>query len=422
MESFRRPLGEKDGPSGIAAAGLRVWEGLRSVIRRRSRPASGAEAEAPSDSLRAPCGLVDRYIAAQYLRVLMMALCSAYLIYSIVEMKSLLDGVVEHHRPVSLVASYFKYFAPGMLQYALPVSCLVAGVVSFTLLSRRGELTALKAGGMGVRRAVLPVVAVTVLLCVCQFFIQDRVAPVTNRKALAIRDEIFARAPRSYGFSSTGRWSFGSGDRLYQYRLYDPQNQSFQGLSVFTIDRDSPRILEHRYFASAHWNGTTWSASQGWVRDFRAGSLEGAFRRSSAEEGVALDPPDAFSQRERTLSGDNSLGEQMSLNEVAAQIESLTASGYDATRLRVEFFAKMARPFTPLVMRLRGLPGAGRGGRTSAMYAVGVSLLLVIVYWATLAMFNALGLETVIPAPLAAFAPNFLYGVLGVYMLLLVRT
>lgn len=423
VQAIRRPFRERDsGPSFLLSAGSRLLDGLRWISRRLSRSGSKAAEDATGGSIRAPLGLVDRYIASQYLRILLMALLSAYLVYAIVEMKSLLDGVVEHHRPVSLVAAYFKYFAPGMLQYALPVSCLVAGVVAFTLLARRGELTALKAGGMGIRRAIIPVVAVTLLLCGFQFFVQDRVAPITNRKALEIRDQIFARAPRSYGFSSTGRWAFGSGDRLYQYRLYDPQNHTFQGLSVFTLDRESPRILEHRYLASAQWDGTLWSSTQGWVRDFRADNVDAAFRRTAGEDRIELDPPETFAQRERSLSGDSGVSEQMTLKEVNEQIESLTASGYDATRLRVEFFAKIARPFTPLVMLLLGLPFAFRAGRSGSMYAVGISLLLVIVYWATSAMFNALGLETVIPAPLAAFAPNVLYGVLGCYLLLLVRT
>jgi len=46
----------------------------------------------------------------------------------------------------------------------------------------------------------------------------------------------------------------------------------------------------------------------------------------------------------------------------------------------------------------------------------------VIVYWATFAVFNALGFETVLPPFLAAWAPNILYGLLGAYLLLYVKT
>ena len=61
-------------------------------------------------------------------------------------------------------------------------------------------------------------------------------------------------------------------------------------------------------------------------------------------------------------------------------------------------------------------------GRRGSLYAVGVALVLVIVYWATFAIFNALGLETILPPVIAAWAPNVLYGVLGGYLLLYTRT
>jgi len=401
-----------------------MLEGIRSLRARLTRSGVHAKAEAGTDAtvMRAPFGLVDRYIASQYARMLGLALASAYLIYAIIELKSLADGVIEHRRPFSLILTYFKYFAPGMLQFALPISCLVASVVTFTLLARRGEVTALKAAGMGIRRQIVPVVMLTAVLCGVSYVVQDRVAPVTNRKALEVRDAIFDRAPRSYGFSSTGRWSFGTGNRLYQYRLYDSQAQTFQGLSVFTIDRATPRVLTHRYLGSAKWDGTLWTASQGWVREFGEDEQSSTFRLTSANERLALDPPETFSRRERTLAGGSGMAEQLSLAEVKEQIESLTASGYDPTRLRVEYFAKIARPLTPLVMVLLGLPFAFKVGRAGAMYSIGVSLVLVIVYWATLAIFNALGIETMIPPALAAFAPNALFAVFGTYLLLLVRS
>ena len=56
------------------------------------------------------------------------------------------------------------------------------------------------------------------------------------------------------------------------------------------------------------------------------------------------------------------------------------------------------------MMVLLGLPFAFKVGRRGSLYGIGVALLLVLVYWATLAVVNALGLETILPAPVAAWA------------------
>lgn len=368
-------------------------------------------------------GLVDRYLIAQYLRILFLALLSGYLVYTVVEVKRLLDVVLQNRQPVHLVLRYLKFFAPGMLQFTLPVACLVAGVVTFTILGRRGELTALKAAGMSMRRAVLPVVVVTVAFCALLFLIQDRIAPLTNRKAQEIRDQVSGRSPRSYGVAAGGgRWTFGSQGRLYQYRLYDPDRQRFQGLTVFTVDRKGTRILEHRYAASAQWDGSAWQLERGWTRSFPAGGGVGPFTTFEGPEHATLDPPENFSRREATLAVGGDLPEQLSLDELGTQLASLENSGYDTTRLRVGWWGKISTPFSPLVMLLLGLPFAFRIGRSGSLYAIGVSLLLVILYWATMAVFNALGLETILPPIVAAWAPNVLYAILGVYLLLFVKT
>jgi lipopolysaccharide export LptBFGC system permease protein LptF len=196
----------------------------------------------------------------------------------------------------------------------------------------------------------------------------------------------------------------------------------FQGLSVFTIDRSAPRILEHVYAGTARWDGAAWHLEKGWVRTFPATSAVGVYRPLDAPESFPFDPPENFARREMTLAVGGDLPDQMSLEELRAQIANLQNSGYDTTRLAVAFHAKIAQPFTPLVMLLLGLPFAFRVGRSGSLYAVGVSLLLVVVYWATLAVFNALGLETILPAMLAAWAPNVLYGLAGAYLLLWIKT
>jgi len=276
---------------------------------------------------------------------------------------------------------------------------------------------------MSMRRALLPVVAVTAALCALLFLVEDRITPLTNRKAQEIRDQIFGRAPRSYGVPiGGGRWTFGSEGRLYQYRLYDSDLRTFQGLSIFRVNRSGPRVLEHTYAASARWNGTGWEIDKGWTREFPAGGGVGPWTRYDEPRTETLDPPENFSRRETTLALGSDLPEQMSIEELGEQLASLENSGYDTTRLRVGYWAKFSLPFTPLVMLLLGLPFAFKVGRSGSLYAVGISLLLVILYWATLAVFNALGLETILPPLLAAWAPNVFYGVFGVYLLLYVKT
>jgi LPS export ABC transporter permease LptF/LPS export ABC transporter permease LptG len=396
---------------------------------RRAKPAPAAVAAVAAPQDEAPgerngsrwIRLMDRYIGSQYLRVFLYAVLSAYLIYAIVELKNLLDDLVNNRQPLSLVLAYFRYFVPGMITFVLPVGCLVGALVTFAVFSRSGELTALKAGGVSARRATLPVLALTLTLCGLYYVVQENIAPTTNRKAQEVKDRIQGRSARTYGFAPGGRWTFGSEGRLYHYSVFDPRTEGFQGLSVLSVDWENARILEHRFAQTAAWDGRAWALSRGWHRTFPAGLRAPAFARYERAM-VELDPPQNFAQREYLWTSGGDLPEQMTLQDLGTQIGLLEASGYDTTKLRVAWHAKLAHPVTPLVMVLLGLPFAFRLGRRGSLYSIGIALILVIVYWATLAIFEALGLETVLPPVLAAWAPNALYACAGLYLLLFVRT
>jgi LPS export ABC transporter permease LptG len=368
-------------------------------------------------------GRLDQYLGAHYLRILVFSLASAYLIYALVESRNLTEGALRSHQPMSLMLVYFQYFWPGVLHVVLPISCLVGAIVAFTLISRTGELLAIKASGVSLRRATLPVLVLTVLLCGLLFLVQDRLAPGANRKAKEVRDQIMGRAPRTYGLPVTGSWSFGpGGQRLYHYRLYDPVTKVFQGLSVFTLDRSVPRLVDHRFSKRARWNGETWELEQGWFRTFPIDGSAPVYEMHEDTLHLALDPPGDFANTEVGLAGRSDLPEQLSLKELRREIRALSSRGYDITQLRVAYNGKLAQALSPLVMVLLGLPFAFKVGARGSLYAIGVAFLLVLVYWATFAVFNALGLETLVPPYVAAWAPNALFGLFGIYLMLFVKT
>jgi LPS export ABC transporter permease LptG/LPS export ABC transporter permease LptF len=413
--------------SGASTGRLsRRWSTLRAQRPGRSVPQLAENGEALVVAARRRpfrlSAVLDRYIGMLYVRMLVLALSATYLIFSLIELKGILDSVVERRQSPALILSYFQYFLPGALVLTLPFAAMIGAVVAVTLLSRNGEITAIKAGGMSARRLCLPILAVTALGCVTLFIVQDRIAPETNRRAQAEKDRIQGRNPRTYGIPSGGRWTFGDEGRLYHYRTFDSQENRFQGLSVFRVDLAKARILEQWFAASAVWSGDAWQLENGWTRRFPVPGSSGEFKRFDKLEAPELDPPENFTRPERMRIAGNDLAEQVSLEELGEQIAELSRSGYDTTRLRVQFWQKTASSFTPFVMVLLGLPFAFKVGRRGSMYGVGVGLLLAIVYWATAAIFNALGLETILPPFLAAWSPNVIFGALGAYFFLFIPT
>ena len=73
-------------------------------------------------------------------------------------------------------------------------------------------------------------------------------------------------------------------------------------------------------------------------------------------------------------------------------------------------------------MTLLAFPFAVTIGRSGAMAGIGVAIGIAIVYWTTISVFAAMGAGGVMTPILAAWAPNLLFGVGALYLLLTVRT
>jgi LPS export ABC transporter permease LptG/LPS export ABC transporter permease LptF len=415
---------------GVGA--IRAWvERHRSLRRQRrlARTTGAAIAHGSEHALAEISGTpnrfvrrLDQYVAMTFIRVLVFSVASAYTIYALLQLKTLVDDMIKNEQSFTLVLQYFQYFAPGVLHIVLPISCLVGAVVTFSLLGRTGELTATKAIGVSMRRATLPVLVLTAIASALLFVVQDRIAPSANRSAEEVLDQLEGRPPRSYR-GKLGRWSFGpEGRRLYHYRLYDGGRGLFRELSVLTLATGEPRLIDQRYARTARWADDSWEVEGGWYRTFSEDPDKRVFTRLEGVDPIEMAPPDTFAGTETKLANVGDLPEQLSIEELKAEIKSLEGRGFNIARLRVDYYAKYAHALAPLVMVLLGLPFAFKVGRRGSLYGVGVALVLVLVYWATLAIFNALGLETVLDPLMAAWAPNVLFGLLGVYLMLFIRT
>jgi lipopolysaccharide export LptBFGC system permease protein LptF len=192
------------------------------------------------------------------------------------------------------------------------------------------------------------------------------------------------------------------------------------GLSVFDVDTKLWRLRDRLFSTRAHWtplSGTRepagfYELERGWRRSF---GPEGAFKSFDIARTREIEPPSYFRQ-------ETPLSDTMRYEELRAHIETLVARGLDVTKLSVQLARKLAFPTVCVVMTLIGVPFSFVVGRKGAMYGIGVSILIGIVYWGCLGIFEALGNNALLPAPLAAWAPNVLFSIGGLYLMLTLET
>ena len=360
--------------------------------------------------------ILDVYVMRGWFVYFALLLVTFVGIYMVFDFFQLLGDIVRNHAGPALVLDYFRYLCPYVVYLMLPLTVLVATLVNFSLLTKTSQITAIKAVGVSLYRLSLPVLIAAGLLSAGMFVLGDQYLPETNQRQGADRNEIKGRPPQTYRTPDV-QWIFGKSNSIYNYRFFDPNHNVFANLSVFEFDPANFQLTRRIYATRAFWEPHLhgWVLEDGWVRDLDGGKVTAYRAFPVATFGELAEPPEYFKKEVKT-------SEQMSAVELRTYIRELRESGFDVVPLSVQLDRKFSYPLIALVVGLIAIPFSFTAGRKGALTGVAVSIGIAIVYWSVSSLFEAMGNLGQLPPAIAAWSPDVLFGVGGVYLLLRVRT
>ena len=102
----------------------------------------------------------------------------------------LLGDIIRNRTALVTVGEYLINLTPSMIYTITPLSVLIAVLVTFGVLNRTNELTAMKATGISLYRVVLPVLVISSMLSVALFAFDELYLPGANRRQEALRSTI----------------------------------------------------------------------------------------------------------------------------------------------------------------------------------------------------------------------------------------
>ena len=146
-----------------------------------------------------------------------------------------------------MLVSYFFFLAPHILMLLVPLSILIGTLVTFGLLDKTGQITALKACGVSVYRVSLSVLGLTLLVGGFLYVLQEYVLPYANQRQDNLRTIIKGRPAQTF-YQQGRNWIFGEGKRLYHYNYFDVQRGLFGDLSILDLDNPDRKLETSRLF------------------------------------------------------------------------------------------------------------------------------------------------------------------------------
>jgi LPS export ABC transporter permease LptF/LPS export ABC transporter permease LptG len=410
-----------------------LWRAIRSRVNRRRaqlvvpgaarRPAMQVEAptfeargERAFKSARFPL-ILDDYVLRQFMGYLGMILGSFLVLLLVFTLFELLRDILQNSVPFPVVGEYLLQVTPYFVYQTSHLCVLLAVLVTFGIMQRSSEVTAMKATGISIYRIVLPVLVISAALAAGLFAFDQLYLPSTNKRQDALRNQIKGKPPQTY-LRPDRKWIVGEQNTIWYYEFFDPQENRFANVSIFQFDPNTFAMRSRIMASGAHWETSLgkWVFEQGWERNFRGDAIESYRPFEVATFDHVTEDPQYFKKEIKQSS-------EMSYAELRQYISDLQQSGFDVTSLRVQLEKKFAFPLMTLVMAILAVPFSLRSGRRGgALAGMATAIGIAVVYIVVSGLFEAMGNANQLPPTLAAWSPDLLFALTGGYLILKVPT
>lgn len=311
--------------------------------------------------------------------------------------------------PIAL--SLFGARLPQVMVYTFPMAILLSSLQVFGNLSNNNEITAFRSAGISLFRVVVPALLFGLTISLLTLFFSESLVPKAN---LYVEYSI-AKAKNEFNpmiRTSVNIPQYENGQLKRTVNASKMYKDIMEDVTVTEYDKG---YLERVVFAET----ANFVPGQGWI--FNNGILY-MFNKSSDSLtridfekeliNLKVSPTDINIILERSNAG------QLSFKQLKTQISTKEKTGQDTLKMKVELFAKTSLPFACLIFILLGAPLGLNPQRKSNAVGIGLSLLIVMLYYMIMALGEWLGMMNLLPPIMAAWLPNTLVGLLGSYLLL----
>jgi LPS export ABC transporter permease LptG len=311
-----------------------------------------------------------------------------------------------------MILKLLAYMTPQFVYYVIPIGALLSVLITFGLLSKSSELTVMKACGISLYRAALPLIALSLVWTLILFGLEQQVMARSNRQAEILDAKIRNLQPKTFD-PLNRRWVVARDGNIYHYRYFDADQRVMHGLQIYTPAEDGWRLARQTFALRADFRDSVWRGFNGWIQEF---TPDAAGRwQPYTDRVLPLEAPEYFETEQP-------LAELMTVAELRRYIEELRDSGFNVVPSMVELQRKVAFPFVTVVMTLVALPFGVTMGRRGALYGIGLAIVLALAYWLLFSVFLAIGRTGLLSPVLAAWTPNIIVVGCAIYLLLTART
>ncbi len=357
-------------------------------------------------------GLLDRHLLWEWSKIFLSTALGFPLFVIVINVTDQLNELLMQGLPPRDIALSYLYSFPANLQLVLPAAVLFATVFSVGSFSRHSELTATKASGRSFHRVIVPLLFAATVVTGLALWVGE-VAPTSTRRQM----ELLGQRERQQG---SRRFNFvyrAEEGWVYVVSSIDEGQRMIRDLQMERegTGPEYPTLLVQTRRGHYSDSLARWTLGKGHLRVLAGDDAALTFEFDSLRARI-------FSEEPATLLAEPARPEEMDYATLGRYIDALERSGGDGRKLRVGQELKIAVPFTCIVIAIFSAPLAMTSPRASGAVGVGIGLATTIGFLLLVQLSQAIGTGGLLPPAWAAWAPNILFFIVGLGLMVRVRT
>lgn len=139
--------------------------------------------------------ILDRYILKQFVINFVTAFFILIFIFIFQTIWLFIDDLAGKGIDIIIILKFIVYHIPGLIPLVLPLTVLLASILTFGNLAEHYEFAAMKASGISLKRAMRPLVVFMLLLSIVTFFVNNNLIPAAELTSMNMRVNIKKAKP-----------------------------------------------------------------------------------------------------------------------------------------------------------------------------------------------------------------------------------
>ncbi|WP_034334993.1 LptF/LptG family permease [Deinococcus misasensis] len=322
---------------------------------------------------------------------------------------------------------------PDSFVKVAPMAVVLMTVLAFGRMNTEREIIAMQSGGISFSWISKPVVLVATLVSLTSLVVSEYVTPRANLEARTMWYEDLPSTPQGLSRLKGTTLTLGNGLEVY-FQNYDPNTDTMKDIRLVSWADKQARV----YFAeTGQFDGFNLALTgfEGYAVDFPAikqiqsaglddlsETVQNVFSSNIPDQKDAVLTIKTGISRNEAIArfADGFAAETTSISELwntayGAHVpgeKGRVITAADQYSARMELHGKLAIPFANLVLALISMPLAIRYGRGTGV-SLGVSVLIVVVYYLTLLLGRAFASAGILPPEVGLWFANVFFTLIG---------